>query len=109
VELPEEFERVGGHPVLRDLGRPLPVKSLGGILKYDPSPERVGIVIASPNPYILALDAVDGTADLVIKPLTCITTPGITGTARSAEGELVLVIGLSFLLDGCKDTERRVG
>jgi len=54
----------------------------------------------------LSVDAVDGTADLVIKPLTCISTPGITGTARSAEGELVLVISLSFLIDGCKTRER---
>lgn len=106
VELPEVFESVGGQPVLRDLGRPLPVRSLGRVLGYAKSTERVGIVIAAPNPYILSVDAVDGTADLVIKPLTCITTPGITGTARSAEGELVLVISLSFLLDGCKVTER---
>ena len=106
VELPETFESVGGQPVLRDLGRPLPVRSLGRILGYEKSTERVGIVIAAPNPYILSVDAVDGTADLVIKPLTCVSTPGITGTARSAEGELVLVISLSFLLDGCKVTER---
>lgn len=106
VELPETFESVGGHPVLRDLGRPLPVRSLGQILGYEKSSERVGIVIAAPNPYILSVDSVDGTADLVIKPLTCISTPGITGTARSAEGELVLVTSLSFLLDGCKITER---
>jgi two-component system, chemotaxis family, sensor kinase CheA len=106
VELPEEFESVGGQPVLRDLGRPLPVRSLGRVLGYNKSTERVGIVIASPNPYILSVDAVDGTADLVIKPLTCLTTPGITGTARSAEGELVLVTSLSFLLDGCKVAER---
>ncbi|MEB0284741.1 hypothetical protein, partial [Sphingomonas sp. 10B4] len=84
---------------------PLPVKSLGKILGYMPSTERVGIVIAAPNPYILSVDAVDGTADLVIKPLTCISTPGITGTARSAEGELVLVISLCFLIDGCKVRE----
>ncbi|MFZ6845182.1 chemotaxis protein CheA [Undibacterium sp. RuTC16W] len=106
VELPETFESVGGHPVLRDLGRPLPVRSLGQILGYEKSSERVGIVIAAPSPYILSVDSVDGTADLVIKPLTCISTPGITGTARSAEGELVLVTSLSFLLDGCKVTER---
>ena len=106
VELPEIFESVGGKPVLRDLGRPLPVRSLGQILGYEKSTERVGIVIAAPNPYILSVDAVDGTADLVIKPLTCVSTPGITGTARSAEGELVLVISLSFLLDNCKVTER---
>lgn len=105
VELPEEFEKVGGQPVLRDLGRPLPVRSLGRVLGYEKSSERVGIVVAATSPYILAVDAVDGTSDLVIKPLTCITTPGITGTARSAEGELVLVISLSFLLDGCKVVE----
>lgn len=105
VELPETFESVGGQPVLRDLGRPLPIRSLGQVLGYEKSTERVGIVIAAPNPYIISVDSVDGTSDLVIKPLTCISTPGITGTARSAEGELVLVISLSFLLDGCKVVE----
>lgn len=106
VELPDSFESVGGQPVLRDLGRPLPIRSLGQVLGYEKSTEKVGIVIAAPNPYIISVDSVDGTSDLVIKPLTCISTPGITGTARSAEGELVLVISLSFLLDGCKVVER---
>jgi two-component system chemotaxis sensor kinase CheA len=105
VELPEEFDEVGGAPVLRDQGRPLAVRSLAGILGYEPGREKVGIVIAAPQPYILAVDAVDGTADLVIKPLTAISVPGLNGTARSAEGELVLVIGLAFLLDGCKVIE----
>ncbi|RZI41203.1 chemotaxis protein CheA [Herbaspirillum sp. HC18] len=104
VELPEEFDGVGGAPVLRDQGRPLAVRSLGGILGYEPSREKVGIVIAAPQPYIVAVEAVDGTADLVIKPLTALSVPGVNGTARSAEGELVLVISLAFLLDGCKAT-----
>ena len=34
--------------------------------------------------------------------MTAISVEGITGTARSAEGELVLVVGLSFLMDGCR-------
>ena len=102
VELPETFLEVGGAPILRDQGRPLPVRSLAGILGYEPGTERVGIVIASPNPYILAVEKVEGTAEMVIKPMTALSVPGITGTARSAEGELVLVDGLSFLLDCCK-------
>ncbi|MDY7579556.1 chemotaxis protein CheA [Herbaspirillum sp. RTI4] len=102
VELPAEFEKVGGAPVMRDQGRPLPVHSLAGVLGYEPGSERVGIVMAVPQPYILSVEAVEGTADLVIKPLTAIRTNGVTGTARSAEGELVLVVGLSFLLDGCR-------
>lgn len=106
VELPENFDEVGGAPVLRDQGRPLPVNSLAGVLGYAPGNERVGIVMAVPHPYILGVESVEGTADLVIKPLTAIHTAGITGTARSAEGELVLVVGLSFLLDGCRDMER---
>jgi two-component system chemotaxis sensor kinase CheA len=100
VELPEEFEhQVGGAPVLRDQGRPLPVRSLAGALGYELATERVGIVIAAPQPYILSVGAVEGTADLVIKPMTAMSVPGIAGTARSAEGELVLVVGLSFLLE----------
>ncbi len=102
VQLPETFDAVGGAPVLRDQGRPLPVRSLGRILGYEPSEERIGIVIAAPQPYILAVDKVEGTAEMVIKPLTAMSVPGITGTARSAEGELVLVVDLSFLLDGCR-------
>ncbi|NLC24852.1 MAG: hypothetical protein GX776_10385, partial [Oxalobacter sp.] len=46
------------------------------------------------------VEALDGTADLVIKPLSGINVTGISGTTRSAEGELVLVISLSFLLNG---------
>jgi two-component system chemotaxis sensor kinase CheA len=106
VELPESFMEVGGAPVLKDQGRPLPVRSLAGALGYEHCSERVGIVVAAPQPYILAVEAVDGTADLVIKPMTAIAVEGITGTARSAEGELVLVVGLSFLMDGCRGTVR---
>jgi two-component system chemotaxis sensor kinase CheA len=106
VELPETFAQVGGAPVLKDQGRPLPVRSLALSLGYEACPERVGIVINAPQPYILAVESVDGTADLVIKPMTALTVEGITGTARSAEGELVLVVGLSFLMDGCRGTVR---
>src|SRR5471032_3367301 len=106
VELPEVFMEVGGAPVLKDQGRPLPVRSLAGALGYENCREKVGIVVAAPQPYILAVEAVDGTADLVIKPMTAIAVEGITGTARSAEGELVLVVGLSFLMDGCRGNVR---
>jgi two-component system chemotaxis sensor kinase CheA len=102
VELPDTFMEVGGAPVMKDQGRPLPVRSLAGSLGYEDCLEKVGIVINAPQPYILAVSAVDGTADLVIKPMTAIAVEGITGTARSAEGELVLVVGLSFLMDGCR-------
>ena len=106
VELPETFMQVGGAPVLKDQGRPLPVRSLALSLGYEECAERVGIVINAPQPYIIAVEAVDGTADLVIKPMTALNVEGITGTARSAEGSLVLVVGLSFLMDGCRTTVR---
>ena len=106
VELPDDFSCVGGAPVLKDQGRPLPVRSLALALGYEAGSEKVGIVINAPQPYILAMEAVDGTADLVIKPMTALTVEGITGTARSAEGELVLVVGLSFLMDGCRSSVR---
>lgn len=108
VELPESFDEVGGAPVLRDQGRPLAVRSLAEILGYEQGRQKVGIVIAAPHPYILAVDAVDGTADLVIKPLTALAVTGVNGTARSAEGELVLVVSLAFLLDGCKTMAMRL-
>ncbi|MGN6390612.1 MAG: chemotaxis protein CheA [Burkholderiaceae bacterium] len=106
IELPETLSSVGGAPVVRDQGRPLPLLSLAGVLGYERGAERVGIVMAVPQPYILSVDAVDGTADLVIKPLTALPVPGVSGTARSAEGELVLVVSLSFLMDNCKEHPR---
>jgi two-component system chemotaxis sensor kinase CheA len=76
VELPEQFMHVGGFPVLRDQGQTLPVRSLAASLGYAPGEERVGIVVAAPSPYVLSVGAVDGTADLVIKPLTALSVPG---------------------------------
>ncbi len=108
VELPENFMEIGGAPVLKDQGLPMPVLSLASVLSYAPGTERVGVVIAGAQPYILAVDAVNGTADLVIKPLTALSVVGISGTARSAEGELILVVGQSFMLDGCKTSVRMV-
>lgn len=105
VELPETFEYASGQPVFRDQGIPLPVLSMAKVLGYDPCKEQAGIVIAAPHPYILSVEMLDGTADLVIKPLSGIEVTGISGTTRSAEGDLVLVISLSFLLDGARDTK----
>lgn len=109
VELPAEFDEVGGTPVMRDQGRPLSVISLAKLLGYPPGMERVGIVMAAPQPYILGVGAIEGTADLVIKPLTALPVTGIAGTARSAEGELVLVISQSYLMDGCKEQQVPAG
>jgi two-component system chemotaxis sensor kinase CheA len=103
VELPKEMKGVIGSPVFMDQGRPLAVKSLAGVLRYqDAAPEPIGVVINAPAPYILAVESVEGTADLVIKPLTAMNATGISGTARSAEGELVLIVSISFILNGCK-------
>ena len=85
----------------------MPVLSMADVLGYEKSVEKVGIVVSAPKPYILAVELVEGTADLVIKPMMALNVPGIAGTARSAEGELVLVIGLSFLLDGCRVREQQ--
>ncbi len=100
IELPEELMSVSGQPVFRDQGRTLPVRSLASVLGYTPREERIGIVVASPKPYILGVCLVEGTADLVIKPLTAMPARGIAGTARSAEGSLVLILDVAFLLAG---------
>ncbi len=107
VSLPDTYAAVGGLPVFRDQGVTMPVLSMADVLGYEKSVEKVGIVVSAPKPYILAVELVEGTADLVIKPMMALNVPGIAGTARSAEGELVLVIGLSFLLDGCRVREQQ--
>ena len=100
VELPPDMRQVIGLPVFLEQGRLLPVKSLASLLGYEPGAENIGIVVNAAVPYILSVEAVNGTADLVIKPLTSIRAPGITGTSRSAEGELLLIVSVSFLLQG---------
>ena len=100
IELPDTFMAVGGAPVFKDQGRPLPVRSLAVALGYERAPERIGVVVSVAQPYILGACAVEGTADLVIKPLTALAARGIAGTARSAEGSLVLILDLAFLQSG---------
>ncbi len=102
VELPEMFKTVSGGPVMVDQGVPLPVVSLASALGYAETKEKVGLVVSAIPPYILTVDLVDGTADLVIKPLTALSVAGLTGTARSAEGHLVLIVDPEFIQAGCK-------
>ncbi len=97
LRIPETLHQVMGQPIYRDQGRPLPVRSLAESLGYPAHEERLGIVVASSQPHILSVSSVEGTADLVIKPLTALESPGIAGTARSPEAEIVLVISLDFL------------
>lgn len=78
----------------------MPLRSLANVLGYEPREEQIGVVVASPKPYILGVCAIEGTADLVIKPLTAMPALGIAGTARSAEGTLVLILDVAFLLAG---------
>ncbi len=99
VKLPENLDTVAGARVMRDQGRPLAVQSLANTLGYTSDNEEIGIIIAAHTPYILTVGQIEGTADLVVKPLTALTALGITGTARSAEGELVLVVSQGFLLE----------
>ncbi len=100
IELPTHFAGVAGSPVFKDQGLSLPVRSLAGVLGYVPQSERLGIVVVAAKPYILAVCGVEGTAEMVIKPMSAITANGIGGTARSAEGALVLILDLAFLQAG---------
>ena len=100
IELPGNFSGVVGSPVFKDQGLSLPVRSLARVLGYVPEAERLGIVVVAAKPYILAVCGVEGTAEMVIKPLSAIAANGIGGTARSAEGALVLILDLAFLQAG---------
>lgn len=107
LRIPETLQRVMGQPIYRDQGRPLPVRSLAITLGYEAREESLGIVVAATQPHILTVTAVEGTADLVIKPLTALESPGIAGTARSPEGEIVLVLSLDFLFKQIHTTSAR--
>jgi two-component system chemotaxis sensor kinase CheA len=100
IELPDNFSGVVGSPVFKNQGLSLPVRSLARVLGYVPEPERLGIVVVAAKPYILAVCGVEGTAEMVIKPMSAIAANGIGGTARSAEGALVLILDLAFLQAG---------
>lgn len=100
IQLPAKQLALGGAPIVRDQGRHLPVKSLASVLGYEPALEQLGLVVACSDPYVLSVCCIEGTADLVIKPMTSIRARGIAGTARSAEGVLVLVLDVAFLMSG---------
>lgn len=104
ITLPDTLDSVNSTPVLRDQGRPLPVMSLAKVLGYQPREERLGIIIAASTPYVLTVEDIEGATDLIIKPFREVETIGVTGTARSSLGELVLVVGVVFLLDGCRSS-----
>jgi two-component system chemotaxis sensor kinase CheA len=102
IEIPADTKSINGDPVVMDQGAALPVRSLGGSLGYSADKESAGIVVSASPPYILSVGAVEGVADLVIKPLTAIKVRGITGTARSAEGNLVLIVDPGYIFSGAK-------
>lgn len=102
IEIPADTKSISGDPVVMDQGIALPVRSLGGSLGYESPVESAGIVVSANPPYILAVGAVEGVADLVIKPLTTIRVKGITGTARSAEGNLVLIVDPGYIFSGAR-------
>ncbi len=52
VELPETFSMVGGAPVLKDQGRPLPVRSLAGSLGYEEAVENASASSSTPRSRI---------------------------------------------------------
>ena len=108
IELPKNFAAIVGSPVVKDQGLPLPVRSLAAVLGYPPQAERLGIVVVAAKPYILAVCGVEGTAEMVIKPMTAISANGIGGTARSAEGALVLILDQAFLQSGGRALDDRL-
>jgi two-component system chemotaxis sensor kinase CheA len=85
-----------------DQNLPLTVRSLSGSLGYAAEREDCGLVIATENPYVLSVPAIEGLVDLVVKPFTAIASDGVSGTARSTSGEIVLILDPLYVANGCR-------
>jgi two-component system chemotaxis sensor kinase CheA len=97
---PESLELVGGRAVLAVRGEVLPVRTLAGLLGWEPTrAPRYGVLMQSAlSTFVLAVEGYAGRDDVVIKPLTGIKPRGVAGASLTGEGTVVLVLDMEALL-----------
>jgi len=100
------IQEVSGRPTIVVRDEILPLKTLSGLLNWEPTQKpNFGVLMQSAEKsFILAVDSFVGRDDVVIKPLQNIRPKGVAGATLSGDGSVVLVLDMEDLLSGQLDT-----
>nr|WP_199066235.1 chemotaxis protein CheA [Chromobacterium sp. ASV5] len=94
------IQEVSGKPTIVVRDEILPLKTLAGLLRWEPTQKPYfGVLMQSAEKsFILAIDSFVGRDDVVIKPLQNIRPKGVAGATLSGDGSVVLVLDMEDLL-----------
>jgi two-component system chemotaxis sensor kinase CheA len=94
------IQEVSGKPTIVVRDEILPLKTLAGLLGWEPTQKPCfGVLMQSAEKaFILAIDSFIGRDDVVIKPLQNIRPKGVAGATLSGDGSVVLVLDMEDLL-----------
>ncbi|MCP1292204.1 chemotaxis protein CheA [Chromobacterium sp. S0633] len=97
---PSAIQEVSGKPTIVVRDEILPLKTLAGLLGWEPTQKPYfGVLMQSAEKsFILAIDSFVGRDDVVIKPLQNIRPKGVAGATLSGDGSVVLVLDMEDLL-----------
>lgn len=97
---PQAIQEVSGKPTIVVRDEILPLKTLAGLLGWEPTQKPYfGVLMQSAEKsFILAIDSFVGRDDVVIKPLQNIRPKGVAGATLSGDGSVVLVLDMEDLL-----------
>lgn len=97
---PNAIQEVSGKPTIVVRDEILPLKTLAGLLSWEPTQKPCfGVLMQSAEKaFILAIDSFIGRDDVVIKPLQNIRPKGVAGATLSGDGSVVLVLDMEDLL-----------
>ncbi|MBV8047647.1 MAG: chemotaxis protein CheA [Paludibacterium sp.] len=97
---PDAIQEVSGKPTIVVRDEILPLKTLAGLLGWEPTQKPCfGVLMQSAEKaFILAIDSFVGRDDVVIKPLQNIRPKGVAGATLSGDGSVVLVLDMEDLL-----------
>jgi two-component system chemotaxis sensor kinase CheA len=97
---PNAIQEVSGKPTIVVRDEILPLKTLAGLLGWEPTQKPCfGVLMQSAEKaFILAIDSFIGRDDVVIKPLQNIRPKGVAGATLSGDGSVVLVLDMEDLL-----------
>lgn len=100
------IQEVSGRPTIVVRDEILPLKTLSGLLNWQPTQKpNFGVLMQSAEKsFILAVDSFVGRDDVVIKPLQNIRPKGVAGATLSGDGSVVLVLDMEDLLAGQMDS-----
>ncbi|UTH72655.1 chemotaxis protein CheA [Chromobacterium sp. IIBBL 290-4] len=100
------IQEVSGKPTIVVRDEILPLKTLAGLLGWEPTQKPYfGVLMQSAEKsFILAIDSFVGRDDVVIKPLQNIRPKGVAGATLSGDGSVVLVLDMEDLLTSSENS-----